>query len=259
MNDEKVYKKRGRKPKGGKIIDNNNKTKKIDVKYNKNIILHLNCFKEDIDSNLNVNNYVYEPYKKECEYQEIEIKKDTKNEDIEVVINEKLNDLENKLNKNNITKRCNCFWCTYSFDTPSVHIPTKLDNDIYEVYGNFCSPECASAYLFKEHIDDVVKYERYQLLNYIYGSIYNYNKNIKLAPNPYYILDKYYGNLNINEYRKLLKYERLLLITDKPLTRIFPELHQDNCLYEPMYVNKIAMRKQEPIDKNKKIKDVFNM
>ncbi len=53
-------------------------------------------------------------------------------------------------------------------------------------------------------------------------------KNIKPAPNPYYLLDKFYGTLSIQEYRKLLKNERLLLVVDKPLTRILPELHEDN-------------------------------
>ena len=42
------------------------------------------------------------------------------------------------------------------------------------------------------------------------------------------MLDKYYGNLTIQEYRHLLKNERLFLIVDKPLTRILPELHEDN-------------------------------
>jgi hypothetical protein len=42
------------------------------------------------------------------------------------------------------------------------------------------------------------------------------------------MLEKYYGNLNIQEYRSLLKNERLFLIVDKPLTRILPELHEDN-------------------------------
>ena len=42
------------------------------------------------------------------------------------------------------------------------------------------------------------------------------------------MLDKYYGNLSIQEYRALLSNERLFLIVDKPLTRIMPELHQDN-------------------------------
>jgi hypothetical protein len=43
------------------------------------------------------------------------------------------------------------------------------------------------------------------------------------------MLEKYYGNLTIQEYRALLRNERLFLIIDKPLTRVLPELHQDNC------------------------------
>ena len=37
-----------------------------------------------------------------------------------------------------------------------------------------------------------------------------------------------YNNLSIQEYRALLRNERLFLIVDKPLTRILPELHEDN-------------------------------
>ena len=100
--------------------------------------------------------------------------------------------------------------------------------ETYNVYGCFCSPECASAYLMEENIDSSTKFERYHLLNNIYSKIYDYKKNIKPAPNPYYFLDKYYGNLSIQEYRSLLKNDRLFLIVDKPLTRILPELHEDN-------------------------------
>ena len=42
------------------------------------------------------------------------------------------------------------------------------------------------------------------------------------------MLERYYGNLSIQEYRSLLRNERLFLIVDKPLTRILPELHEDN-------------------------------
>jgi hypothetical protein len=42
------------------------------------------------------------------------------------------------------------------------------------------------------------------------------------------MLEKFYGNLKIHEYRSLLRNERLFLIVDKPLTRILPELHEDN-------------------------------
>jgi hypothetical protein len=80
----------------------------------------------------------------------------------------------------------------------------------------------------EENIDSSSKFERYSLLNNIYSKIYNYKKNIKPAPSPYYMLEKYYGNLTIQEYRALLKSERLFLIVDKPLTRILPEFHEDN-------------------------------
>ena len=48
--------------------------------------------------------------------------------------------------------------------------------------------------------------------NNIYGKIYNYEKSIKPAPNPFYTLDKYHGNLSINEYRKLLFDDRKIYI-----------------------------------------------
>jgi hypothetical protein len=80
----------------------------------------------------------------------------------------------------------------------------------------------------EEHIDSSTKFERYHLLNHIYAKVYDYKKNIKPAPNVYYMLDKYYGNLSIQEYRSLLRNERFFLIVDKPLTRILPELHEDN-------------------------------
>ena len=40
----------------------------------------------------------------------------------------------------------------------------------------------------------------------------------------------FYGNLSIQEFRQELKSERILIIVDKPLTRVLPELHEDNDL-----------------------------
>jgi hypothetical protein len=62
------------------------------------------------------------------------------------------------------------------FDNPPVYIPKHYINGTYEVYGCFCSPECAAAHLMKEPIDSSTKFERYYLLNSIYGK----NKNIKI-------------------------------------------------------------------------------
>ena len=254
-------KKRGRKPKGGKIIQQIVPT--ISSKESKpNIILHLRCSLKDLNKNTHLNssiegfdfpsknNYTYEivennyetsnVYEKEkinvqnifaeCkqdinEYDEI---KESKENDIKEIW-KKLKNLQHNLHINNINdKKSACFWCTYEFDNPPIYIPKYYIKESYHVYGCFCSPECATAYLMDENIDSSSKFERYHLINHIYAKIYNYNKNIKPAPNPYFMLEKYYGNLNIQEYRSLFKNERLFLVVDKPLTRILPELHEDN-------------------------------
>lgn len=250
-----IIKKRGRKPKGGKIIqptppDIENKI------YNQNIILHLNCSFKDLETNgSNVEYYNLENVKY-IQYDTIlnnvnEV--ETFNENITIrepnlsEIWKKLKKLQNNLHINNVNKNSACFWCTYEFDNPAIHIPNYFLNGVYNVYGCFCSPECGTAYLMNENIDNSVRFERYHLLNYIYGKIYNYSKNIQPAPNPFYTLDKYYGNLTIEEYRKLLTTDCLYLVLDKPLTRIFPELH-DNM--DTMVDNKIITSSAYKIKKN---------
>jgi hypothetical protein len=159
--------------------------------------------------------------------------KDSSTEDDEPIdikdVNAKLKQLRIQLYKNEMhEKKSACFWCTYEFDNPPCYIlKYEMDGTICG-YGSFCRPECGVGFLMKENIDDSTKFERYQLMNQIYGKVYGYKKNIKPAPNPYYLLDKYYGNLSIQQYRKLLKTEHMLLVIDKPLTRILPELHDDN-------------------------------
>ncbi len=127
-----------------------------------------------------------------------------------------------------VGSRCACFWDTCTFDNPPIYIPKFKVHDGYHVYGYFCSPECATAYLMAENIDASTKFERYHLLNYLYGDIYDYTKNINPAPEPRHILDKFGGLLTIQDYRALLPGERIFLVVDKPLTRVLPELHEDN-------------------------------
>ena len=141
----------------------------------------------------------------------------------------KLNALKQKLKMKNVSeKHSNCFWCTCGFDNPAVYIPKKYIDDKIEVYGCFCSPECAVSYLKNEKIDTSTMWDRYSLLNNIYGKIYDYEKNIKPAPSPFYTLDRYYGNLTIQEYRKLLKNDRLVMVIDKPMAKILPEIYEEN-------------------------------
>ena len=252
-----VAKKRGRKPKGGKIIQqvvptNNN------LEPKPNVILHLKCSIKDLQSN-SVNgqdiqsfdiqhqaHLSYEMINPPAEFlnnapvsnneiittQTKHVEDDSEPDDSNIDTKEvwkKLKALEHNLHINNICdKKSACFWCTCDFDNPPVYIPKYYVKDSYNVYGCFCSPECATAYLMEENIDSSARFERYHFLNHIYSKIYDYNKNIKPAPNPYYLLDNYYGNLSIQEYRSLLRNERLFLVVDKPLTRILPELHEDN-------------------------------
>jgi hypothetical protein len=250
---EHVAKKRGRKPKGGKIIQQNilNNSQKDDKQ---NIILHLKCSLKDIendDYNNNIESFNFNLSKTELCYQIIDSPPTQQNEDEnkDNIQNEckdeiqhanqddikdkdiwrKLKVLEHNLHVNNISdKKSACFWCSYEFDNNPIYIPKHFIKGSYSVYGCFCSPECAVAHLMEENIDSSTKFERYYLMNHIYSKIYNYTRNIKPAPNPYYMLNKFYGNLTIQEYRSLLKSERLFLIVDKPLTRVLPEFHEDN-------------------------------
>ena len=145
----------------------------------------------------------------------------------------KISQLKISYNKNDTfqiisSHRSACFWCTCDFDTPAIYIPKSIIKDTCNVYGCFCHPECAVAFLMNENVDTSTKFERYHLLNSMYGPIYNYDKSIKPAPNPYYLLNKFYGNLSIIEYRKLFKSEQLIYMVNKPLTHILPELYEDN-------------------------------
>ena len=251
--EPKIAKKRGRKPKGGKIIQHI--TTNIEQKDEKsNVILHLKCSMKDLQThpqnnsflecynfsnckndlsfeiigneNINLNDGTLDNV---CEEYNDEDDDESVCKDPNKEISKKLKQLEHNLHINNVNnKRSSCFWDTCEFDNPPIYIPKHFINGTYDVYGCFCSPECGVAYLMKENIDSSTKFERYHLFNHIYTKIYNYKKNIKPAPNPYYMLEKYYGNLSIQEYRSLLRNERLFLIVDKPLTRILPELHEDN-------------------------------
>jgi hypothetical protein len=276
-----IAKKRGRKPKGGKITQQSSVCNIIKTPK-PNIILHLKCFMKDLqESNVLSDNQVvsfnFSTNKNDLSFdtinstnevissnyanneiadaalnmnEEEEDENEEENDTMEPVTlcsvvssknassfkkNEqkdlwkKLKQLAHNLHVNNISdKKSCCFWDTYEFDNPPVHIPKHYMKDAYQVYGCFCSPECAVAYLMAENIDISVKFERYHLLNFIYGKIYNYDRNVKPAPTPHYLLSRFDGNMNIQEYRSLLKKERLYLVVDKPLTRILPELHEDN-------------------------------
>jgi len=270
----KIPKKRGRKPKGGKIIKNIDNIK-TDYEVKPNIILHLKCNTENInENNINSNNNFTSYNEKDyLKYTQLT----TKNTDYSLNVEETNNNsndlfdskqetnniINKKNNKSIITKKIKilnedlkiiinnknscCFWCTYSFENTPFYIPKNKINNNVNVYGCFCSPECSLAYLENENIDNSTKWERIALLNSIYGCIYENNKTIKPAPNPFYTLEKYYGNLTIEEYRSSLKYDETILIINKPMTHIIPEIYQDNNEFNKTlsYMSKTSKKKEK--------------
>ena len=127
-----------------------------------------------------------------------------------------------------MNNKCACFWDTCEFDGPVFYIPIMVVNDVFQVSGCYCSPQCAMAALLKESLDTSTKFERLHLLHLLYGSPNSGSNGFKPAPNPHYLLDKYYGNLTIQEFRALLKGTTMIHIVNKPLTHILPELYEDN-------------------------------
>jgi hypothetical protein len=279
-------KKRGRKPKGGKIIENTAIGEKL-VHTMPNIIMHLQCTMDDVyntfttgisynpniisveeydtnDDFFKTNYTILDDCLAKSELKQsitktpdtldrffIETNNPTDNSTVTIkqdkyisdgeqehicvktssrVISQKLRELSLKLHNNICDNKSACFWCTCKFNTPNIYIPKSVQEDNIDVYGCFCSPECATSYLMNEDIDSSTKFERYSLINYIYGSIYDYRQNIKPAPNPYYTLDKFCGNLTIEEYRQHFTDENLLMVANKPQTRIFPELFEENSM-----------------------------
>ncbi len=238
-----VAKKRGRKPKGGKIVSNPPPIPGT-TGVKSSVILQLKCFlRELVEVNTNTSSSV-EPHSFIPDRTAAAVDREDSGRgeggvdkggvggtrapvDELKELNKKLKHLEIALHTNSVDSNSACFWDTCEFDTPPIYIPTMCLNGIIYVYGCFCSRECAIAHLMKEHIDTSVKFERLQLFNSTY-CMYDDNSEVKPAPDPHYMLDKFYGNLTIPQYRSLFRHDRAFLIINKPLTKLMPELHENN-------------------------------
>ena len=107
-----------------------------------------------------------------------------------------------------IPENCNaaCFWCCHSFTHRPVILPIRDTGEYLQVMGNFCSPECATSYLFDIRQDSHTRWEQQSLLYRLYG--HACNNKIHPAP-PRSVLTLFGGNLSIQEYRKLLQSQKV--------------------------------------------------
>lgn len=258
-------KKRGRKPKGCKMIMS---VEEADdkPKHQQNIILHLKCSSkaalewlrngnqpaiEEAAETPFFSNLVYDPgnirdvepfdtqhgqYTTIIEEQTVS-KPEDENEDtimakylelkqyVNRKIAEKVLEIQHKLHKNELNNTKSN--CFWD-GCPFSGAPVYIPISDTEGKGCFCCPECACGYNMNDNtIDDATRWERYYKLNNIYGKAYNKTENIRPAPDPRYFLNHYLGTMTIDEYREMIGSNKLWIILDKPLTRVLPELHEE--------------------------------
>jgi hypothetical protein len=137
--------------------------------------------------------------------------------------------LKSILDKSSYTEYSNgvaCFWCCHSFSWTSCVLPVSYDayKNVYTCEGNFCSPECALAYLYKEGATESIKWNRHSLLRHMYSNLYS-TKDLSPAP-PRTLLRIFGGPLDIEQYRAYTMSANELIGSDLPPIRlIFPTMN----------------------------------
>lgn len=130
---------------------------------------------------------------------------------------------------------CKCFWCLHNFINKVYSLPIKYNNNKFEMFGNFCSPQCVVSYNF--NMNDENSYERYSYINYIYNNGYK----IYSAPSRE-SLNCFGGPLSIEQFRLIVdnNYDTNILLP--PLISIIPQLE--------VYKNNINNNEKEFIPLN---------
>jgi hypothetical protein len=116
------------------------------------------------------------------------------------------NELYVELNTNqNINLSSLCLWCRYNVNEFRCGLPISYNNKSkhYNLYGNFCSFECASAYNFSKNSKSDKVWEINIMINKLAES-YGFNIPIRPAPD-YELLDIFVGNMTIEEFRNAHK------------------------------------------------------
>ena len=119
-----------------------------------------------------------------------------------------------------------CWWCSYNFDNPPCFLPENYNNNIFYVFGCFCTFNCAIAYNL--NINDSSVWNRYSLLKKLYYTIYKEECTIAIAP-PREVFEKFGGVLKYEDYRKNCnKYIKEYRFIMPPMTSIVPLIEEGN-------------------------------
>ncbi len=106
-----------------------------------------------------------------------------------------------------------CFWCVHPFEWQPCIIPEREVNGVFNVYGNFCCPECAFSYLLQETMDPHVRWERIALLH----RIYDREGKGRMNPAPgREVLKLFGGPLTIESFRATIGAGKVRIDTHMP-------------------------------------------
>lgn len=96
-----------------------------------------------------------------------------------------------------------CWWCTEHYETATVRIPRKEDREKeFAFVGQFCSWECAKAYLLREKHMTQWKGSFAWIRKFAKDM---YDQNEVIAAPPRCTLQKFGGSLTIEKFRRPLK------------------------------------------------------
>ena len=119
-----------------------------------------------------------------------------------------------------------CFWCCHVFNWNPCVLPVSYDayKNVYTCEGNYCSPECALAFLYKETSTDSVVWHRHSLLRTMYSKLY-INRELSPAP-PRTLLRMFGGPLDIEQYRGYtIKVNDAVSSELPPIRLVFPSMN----------------------------------
>jgi len=106
-----------------------------------------------------------------------------------------------------------CFWCCENFKGRPCIIPSHVIDNVWQVYGNFCSPQCGMAYLISEILDTHTRWERIALLNRLYSTFME--GRIYPAP-PRECMQRFGGTISSEEFHKICDSHRIRIDLHMP-------------------------------------------
>lgn len=133
---------------------------------------------------------------------------------------------KNKVNEWPSNTSICCYWCCHRFDNAPYGIPVNFVNDNFNVFGCFCSLECAAAYNFKmnDYVDEM--WERYNLLNLLFRRM-NFGTVVKAAPDRL-ALKMFGGYMDIEEFRVFFKSNKMVNVNFPPMSSLTQQIEEVN-------------------------------